>query len=90
MRATEFTERFLSEDNCCSLVVMKQMTIPSTKWKKHLSDLLDTHQDRPTEVRHRDQVKIITTPWTETQTLRTARVTVEAGVKRLHFRASRT
>lgn len=29
-----------------------------------LSDLLDTHQDRPTEVRHRDQVKIITTPWT--------------------------
>ncbi|KUM59664.1 hypothetical protein ACN42_g7472 [Penicillium freii] len=46
-----------------------------------LSDLLDTHQDRPTEVRRRDQVKIITTPWTKTQTLRTARVTVEAGVK---------
>jgi hypothetical protein len=30
------------------------------------------------------------TPWTETQTLRTARVTVEAEVKRFHFRASRT
>ncbi|KAJ5996236.1 Nucleic acid-binding OB-fold [Penicillium canescens] len=57
---------------------MKQITIPSTKWKD-LSDLLDTHQDRPTEVRHRDQVKIITTPWTRTQTLRKARVTVEAG-----------
>ncbi|KAJ5791693.1 Nucleic acid-binding OB-fold [Penicillium psychrosexuale] len=50
--------------------------------EEDLSDLLDTHQDRPTEVRHRDQ--------TETQTLRTARVTVEAGVKRFHFRASRT
>ncbi|KAJ5297327.1 Nucleic acid-binding OB-fold [Penicillium antarcticum] len=58
--------------------------------EEDLSDLLDTHQDRPTEVRRRDQVKIITTPWTGTQTLRTARVTVEAGVKRFHFRASRT
>ena len=37
--------------------------------RKDLSDLLDTHQDRPTEIRRRDQVKIITTPWTETQTL---------------------
>ncbi|KAJ5178665.1 Nucleic acid-binding OB-fold [Penicillium coprophilum] len=62
----------------------------STKLEENLSDLLDTHQDRPTEVRRRDQVKIITTPWTETQTLRAARVTVEAGVKRFHFRASRT
>ncbi|KAJ5142777.1 Nucleic acid-binding OB-fold [Penicillium bovifimosum] len=50
--------------------------------EEDLSDLLDTHQDRPTEVRRRDQ--------TETQTLRTARVTVEAEVKRFHFRASRT
>ncbi|KAJ5497591.1 Nucleic acid-binding OB-fold [Penicillium fimorum] len=62
----------------------------TTKVEEDLSDLLDTHQDRPTEVRRRDQVKIITTPWTETQTLRAARVTVEAGVKRFHFRASRT
>ena len=46
---------------------------------KHLSDLLDTHQDQPTEVRRRDQVKIITTPWHETQTLQAARVTREAG-----------
>jgi hypothetical protein len=30
--------------------------------EEDLSDLLDTHQDQPTEVRHRDQVKIITTP----------------------------
>ena len=51
--------------------------------EEDLSDLLDTHQDQPTEVRHRDQVKIITTPWTETQTLRTARVTVEAEVKKV-------
>ena len=39
-----------------------QRNIPSTKKEEDLSDLLDTHQDRPTEVRHRDQVKIITTP----------------------------
>ncbi|KAJ6090051.1 Nucleic acid-binding OB-fold [Penicillium canescens] len=43
--------------------------LPSTKTEEDLSDLLDTHQDRPTEVRRRDQVKIITTPWTKTQTL---------------------
>jgi len=41
-------------------------SIKEKKWKKQdLSDLLDTHQARPTEVRRRDQVKIITTPWTE-------------------------
>ncbi|KUM59581.1 hypothetical protein ACN42_g7560 [Penicillium freii] len=32
------------------------------RMEEDLSDLLDTHQDRPTEVRRRDQVKIITTP----------------------------
>lgn len=36
----------------------------------NLSDLLDTHQVGSTEVRHRNKVKIITTPWTA----------VEAGV----------
>ncbi|KAJ5400777.1 Nucleic acid-binding OB-fold [Penicillium sp. CMV-2018d] len=39
-----------------------QRSIPSTRMEEDLSDLLDTHQDRPTEVRRRDQVKIITTP----------------------------
>ncbi|KAJ5397393.1 Nucleic acid-binding OB-fold [Penicillium cosmopolitanum] len=51
--------------------------------------LLHTHQAQPTEVRHRNQVKIITTPWTLTQNQK-ERVAVEAGVKRFHFRASRT
>ncbi|KAJ5714134.1 Nucleic acid-binding OB-fold [Penicillium malachiteum] len=40
---------------------------PTSKKKsriKHLSDLLDTHQHQPTEVRRRELVKIITTPWT--------------------------
>jgi hypothetical protein len=37
--------------------------IREKKWRNQdLSDLLDTHQDQPTEVRRRDQVKIITTP----------------------------
>ncbi|KAJ5455446.1 Nucleic acid-bindingOB-fold, partial [Penicillium sp. IBT 31633x] len=58
------------------------VSIPSTESEEDLSDLLDTHQDRPTEVRRQDQ--------TETQTPQAARVTVEAGVKGLHFRASRT
>ncbi|KAJ5488427.1 Nucleic acid-binding OB-fold [Penicillium expansum] len=61
-----------------------QRSIPSTN-----TSSTPTRTDRP-KSRRRDQVKIITTPWTETQTLRTARVTVEAGVKRFHFRASRT
>ncbi|KAJ5194537.1 Nucleic acid-binding OB-fold [Penicillium cinerascens] len=40
--------------------------IKEKKWRNQdLSDLLDTHQDQPTEVRRRDQVKIITTSWTE-------------------------
>ncbi|KAJ5560754.1 Nucleic acid-binding OB-fold [Penicillium sp. DV-2018c] len=69
---------------------LAQFSKPSIETEEDLSDLLDTHQDRPTEVRRRDQVKIITTPWTETQTLQAARVTVEAGVKGFHFRASRT
>ncbi|KAJ5887705.1 Nucleic acid-binding OB-fold [Penicillium taxi] len=54
----------------------------NVKILRNLSDLLDTHQDRPTEVRHRDQ--------TGTLTLQAVGVTVEAEVKRLHFRASRT
>ncbi|KAJ5617844.1 Nucleic acid-binding OB-fold [Penicillium hordei] len=44
------------------LAAHTQRSTPSTEMEEDLSDLLDTHQDRPTEVRRRDQVKIITTP----------------------------
>ncbi|KAJ5159405.1 Nucleic acid-binding OB-fold [Penicillium canariense] len=54
-----------------------------------VQNLLDTHQDQPTEVRRRDQVKIITTPWTNTQTPKHACQSRRES-KWLHFRASRT
>ncbi|KAJ5560532.1 Nucleic acid-binding OB-fold [Penicillium frequentans] len=57
---------------------------------KNLSDLLDTHQAQPTEVRHQTRSRSSPLPGHETQTLQAARVTRRGGSKRLHFRASRT
>ncbi|KAJ5661177.1 Nucleic acid-binding OB-fold [Penicillium longicatenatum] len=58
--------------------------------ERNLSDLLDTHQAQPTEVRHQTRSRSSPLPGHETQTLQAARVTRRGGSKRLHFRASRT
>ncbi|KAJ5889289.1 Nucleic acid-binding OB-fold [Penicillium tannophilum] len=64
--------------------------VEKSKDLKNLSDLLDTHQAQPTEVRHQTRSRSSPLPGHETQTLQAARVTRRGGSKRLHFRASRT
>ncbi|KAJ6105036.1 Nucleic acid-binding OB-fold [Penicillium sp. IBT 16267x] len=47
---------------------------------KNLSDLLDTHQAQPTEVRHQTRSRSSPLPGHETQTLQAARVTRRGGI----------
>ncbi|KAJ5662999.1 Nucleic acid-binding OB-fold [Penicillium longicatenatum] len=53
----------------------------SKDWK-NLSDLLDTHQAQPTEVRHQTRSRSSPLPGHETQTLQAARVTRRGGSKK--------